>query len=56
MEEQKQNIEDTSYRQKNYLDSIFNPAQFKILYPSEPKERISLIKKNKDMNETHIMK
>lgn len=38
MEEQKQNIEDTSYRQKNYLDSIFNPAQFKILYPSEPKE------------------
>jgi hypothetical protein len=38
MEEQKQNIEYTLEVQKNFLDSIFNPAQFKILYPSEPKE------------------
>ena len=38
MEEKTEITERKLEVQKNYLDSIFNPAQFKISYPSEPTE------------------
>jgi hypothetical protein len=38
MEEQTQNIEHSPEMQNNYLDAVFDPAQFKIWYPSSGEE------------------
>ena len=54
MEEQKENIGQMHEIQKNYLGSIFNPAQFKVIYPLDPKENDFLDENKRELeNDTY---